>query len=97
MRVLAKKIVREFWQKHPDCKQQLNAWFQETSEAGWGNTMDIKREYPSASFIVNNKVVFNIKENHYRVIVKINYDYKMVWIRFIGTHSEYDKIDAINM
>jgi len=94
LRVIAKKILREFWEEHPDCEQQLKAWFQETSNAEWGNSKDIKREYPSASFLADNRVIFNIKGNHYRLIVKINYAYQMVWIRFIGTHAEYDKIDA---
>lgn len=94
LRVIAKKILREFWQRHSDCEQQLKTWFQEASKAGWKNTKDIKVEYPSASFLAYNRVVFNVKGNHYRLVVRINYDYKMVWIRFIGTHSEYDKIDA---
>jgi mRNA interferase HigB len=94
LRIIAKKVLREFWQKHQDCEQQLKAWFQETSQVEWSSTTDIKKEYPSASFLADNRVVFNIKGNHYRLIVKINYDYKMVWIRFIGTHAEYDKINA---
>jgi mRNA interferase HigB len=94
LRVIAKKILREFWQKHADCEQQLKSWFQEVSKAKWKNTKDIKKEYSTASFLVDNRVVFNIKGNQYRLIVKINYDYQMVWIRFIGTHVEYDKIDA---
>ena len=94
MRVISKKILREFWQKHPDCEQQLKAWFQEAGISEWKSTNDIKIEYPTASFLADNRVVFNIKGNHYRLIVKINYDYQMVWIRFIGTHPEYDKIEA---
>ncbi|MCA0382077.1 MAG: type II toxin-antitoxin system HigB family toxin [Bacteroidetes bacterium] len=94
MRVIAKKILRDFWEKHPDCQQQLQAWYQEASKATWKTPAFIKREYPSASILEGNRVVFNIKGNHYRLIVKINYDYQMVWIRFIGTHAEYDNIDA---
>ena len=94
MRVIAKKILREFWGKHPDCEQQLKAWYQETSQAEWKNPKVIKAEYPSASFLIDNRIVFNIKGNHYRLIVKVNYDYQIVWIRFIGTHAEYNKIDA---
>lgn len=94
MRVIAKKTLLEFWLKHKDCEQQLKAWYQETSKAKWRNTKDIKREYPSASFLADNTVVFNIKGNHYRLICKINYDYQMIWIRFIGTHANYDKVDA---
>lgn len=97
MRVIAKKILREFWKKHTDCEQQLKSWYQEADNAEWKTTKDIKKDYPSASFLVNNRVVFNIKGNHYRLIVKVNYDYQMVWIRFIGTHSAYDKIDATSI
>ena len=94
MRVIAKKILREFWEKHNDCEQQLKAWFQEASKAEWTSPNEIKAEYPSASIIGNDRIVFNIKVNTYRLIVKINFDYLMVWIRFIGTHAEYDKINA---
>ena len=94
MRVIAKKILRDFWEKHADCEQQLKAWFRETEKAQWENINNIKAEYPSASILSSNRIVFNIKGNNYRLIVKINYDYGMVWIRFIGTHAEYDKIDA---
>ena len=94
LRVIAKKILRDFWTKHPDSEQQLKSWFQEASKARWETPRQIKREYPSASFLVNNRIIFNIKGNHYRLIVRINYDYQMLWIRFIGTHTEYDQIDA---
>jgi mRNA interferase HigB len=86
--------LRAFWEKHPDSEQQLKSWFQETSNGEWNSPNEIKIEYPSASILSNNRVVFNIKGNKYRLIVRINYDYKMAWIRFVGTHAEYDKIDA---
>ena len=94
MRIIAKKTLRDFWQKHPDCEQQLKAWHHEVEKAKWKGPKDIKIEYPSASFLQANRVVFNIKGNHYRLIIRINYPYQMVWIRFIGTHAQYDKIDA---
>jgi mRNA interferase HigB len=94
LRIISKKILREFWGKHADSQEQLKSWFQETSRVDWKGPKDIKREYPSVSFLQNNRIVFNIKGNKYRLIVKINFDYQMVWIRFIGTHAEYDKIDA---
>ncbi len=94
MRIIAKKILRDFWEVHPDCEQQLKSWYQETLKAIWNSPKDIKIAYPSASFLAENRVVFNIKGNHYRLIVKINYDYHMILIRFIGTHAEYDKINA---
>ncbi|MFN8308859.1 MAG: type II toxin-antitoxin system HigB family toxin [Chitinophagales bacterium] len=94
MRVIAKPVLRQFWERHPDIEQQLKSWFQEASQATWQGPQAIKKLYPSASVLADNRVVFNIKGNRYRLIVKINYDYQMVWIRFIGTHAEYDKIDA---
>lgn len=97
MRVIAKKILREFWTKHPDCEQQLKAWYSETEKAEWRTTHEIKEEYPSASILGDNRIVFNIKGNNYRLIVRINFQYQMVWIRFIGTHSKYDRIDALTI
>ena len=94
MRVIAKKTLKLFWEKHNDCEQQLKTWYDETAEDTWLSPKDIKVNYPSASFLADNRVVFNIKENTYRLIVKINYKYKIVWVRFIGTHAEYDKINA---
>ena len=94
MRIIAKKTLKDFWEVHPDCEQQLKSWFQETSKAKWNNPKQIKVAYPSASLLAENRVVFNIKGNHYRLIVKINFDYQLMWIRFIGTHAEYDKINA---
>lgn len=94
MRIIAKKILREFWAKHSDCEEQLKAWFQETSNCEWNSPNDVKNNYPSASILGDNRIVFNIKGNHYRLVVKINYDYQMIWIRFVGTHTEYDKINA---
>ena len=94
MRVIAKKTLRDFWKKHKDCEQQLKSWYQEVSNTEWKNSNEIKLEYPTASIIGNNRVVFNIKGNTYRLIIKINFDYQIIWIRFIGTHTEYDKINA---
>ena len=97
MRVIAKSTLRDFWKAHPDTEQQLESWYQEADAANWKGPNDIKREYPSASILANNRVVFNIKGNHYRLIVKFNYAYQIGWIRFIGTHAQYDKIDAKNI
>jgi mRNA interferase HigB len=94
LRVIAKKVLKEFWQKHSDCEQQLKSWYQESTKSNWKNSNDIKREYPTASFLPDNRVVFNIKGNHYRLIIKLNYEYQILWIRFIGTDAECDKINA---
>ena len=72
----------------------MKAWYQEVEKAKWNNLNELKLEYPNASILENNRVCFNIKGNNYRLIVKINFPYQMVWIRFIGTHAEYDKINA---
>ncbi|MBK6609630.1 MAG: type II toxin-antitoxin system HigB family toxin [Sphingobacteriales bacterium] len=97
MRVIAKKILREFWKAHSDCEQQLKAWYQEASNTTWQNINELKADFPSASILNDNKVCFNIKGNNYRLIVRINFSYQMMWIRFIGTHAEYDKIDINKM
>lgn len=94
VRVIAKKILREFWERHKDVEQSLKTWYQEASKAEWSNHHAIKKEYPGASIIGNDRIVFNIKGNTYRLIVKVNFDYGIVWIRFIGTHAEYDKVNA---
>lgn len=94
MRVIAKKTLKEFWERHNDCEQQLKSWYDEAIDMKWSSTRDIKALYPSVSFLNDNRVVFNIKGNSYRLVVKVNYHYKMVWIRFIGTHAQYDRIDA---
>lgn len=94
MRVLSKKILRDFWLKHSDCEQQLKSLYRETEKSEWKNANDIKREYPSASIVRGNRIVINIKGNNYRLIVKINFQYQMVWIRSVGPHKEYDRIDA---
>ena len=94
MSIISKKTLREFWEKHKDSEHQLKSWFQETNSVEWKNPKQIKKEYPSASFLADNRIVFNIKGNKYRLIVKINYDHNILWVRFIGTHAEYDKINA---
>jgi len=94
VRVIAKSTLREFWTNHSDCEERLKSWFNEAESANWISPSDIKKEYPSASILPDNRVVFNIKGNNYRLIVKINYKFGLVWIRFIGTHGDYDKINA---
>jgi mRNA interferase HigB len=94
MRIIARKTLREFWEKHTDAKQALQAWYADTKAASWVSPADIKNTYRNASFITHNRVVFNIKGNQYRLIVSIQYNYGIVYIRFVGSHQEYDKIDA---
>ena len=94
MRVIAFKTIRDFYQQHADAEQSLRVWYKEAEKANWKSPHDIKKEYPSASILGDNRVVFNLKGNSYRLIVKFNYNYGWAWIRFIGTHAGYDKINA---
>jgi mRNA interferase HigB len=94
MRIIARRTLREFWERHPDAEQALRAWFQDVQRSEWKTPNDIRQTYATASFIANNRVVFNIRGNNYRLIVAIKYEFSIVYIRFIGTHQEYDQIDA---
>ena len=94
MRIISQKTLKEFWDQHPDARQSLQAWYNDTKHALWKSPADIKDVYRNASFISNNRVVFNIKGNKYRLIVAIQYEYGIVYIRFVGTHREYGRIDA---
>jgi mRNA interferase HigB len=94
MRIIARRTLREYWAQHPDVEQALQAWYHEVKEAARASPVDIKNVYATASILPNNRVVFNIRGNQYRLVVTVNYAYRMVYIRFIGTHHEYDKIDA---
>jgi mRNA interferase HigB len=94
MRVIAVSALRAFWVKHPDAEQALKAWYQEALNATWTQPADIKASYRNASVLKNRRVVFNIKGNDYRLIVAIAYKLQIVYIKFIGTHQEYDRVDA---
>lgn len=94
MRIISRKAIREFWENHSDARQPLQAWYADVKQADWESPADIKATYRNASVIANNRVVFNIKGNKYRVIVAIHYPGGIVFIRFVGTHTEYDQMDA---
>ena len=94
MRIISRRALRDFWESHADAQQALQAWYADVKHATWKTPAEIKREYRSASFLGNNRVVFNIKGNKYRVIVAVQYRVQLVYIRFVGTHAEYDQIDA---
>lgn len=94
LRIISRKALRDFWEKpgRHDAEQPLRAWLSEIKAAKWKNSAEIKLKYRSASIIDNRRVVFNICGNKYRLIVAINYQIGIVFIRFLGTHAEYDKI-----
>ena len=96
MHIIKRKTLVEFFEKPgcQDAKGALEAWYYEAKHAQWASPADVKVQYGSASILKGNRVVFNIAGNKYRLVVRINYDSKTVFVRFIGTHKEYDKIDA---
>ncbi len=80
--------------RHPDAEQPLKAWLEEATNASWTQPSDIKERYRSASILKNRRVVFNIKGNDYRLVVAIAYKVQVVYVKFVGTHKEYDAVDA---
>lgn len=96
IRVISVKKLKDFWNnpKYKDAQQPLRAWYAEAKLSEWKKPSDIKMHYRNASFLANNRVVFNIKGNDYRLVVAIKYEFQIVYIRFIGTHKQYDKINA---
>lgn len=99
MRIIAKRTLREFWQRpgRADATQPLRAWFAEASKAQWLSPADVKAKYRSASIVGGNRAIFNIAGNKYRLVVLIRYQKGIVFIRFIGTHEEYDRVDVENV
>jgi mRNA interferase HigB len=97
MRIIARRTLRLFWEKHRDSEGPLKAWFAEVEKADWSTTADIKRRYPTASIVDAERVVFNIKGNNYRLIVKVWFAGKAVWIKFVGTHADYDDVDVASL
>ena len=92
MRIIARRTLREFWTRHARAEQPLKAWFAETSRAAWVGPQDVKDAYRHASFLGDKRVVSKIAGNHYRLITHINYDFQIIYIKFVGTYAEYDRI-----
>lgn len=97
MRVIALSTLREFWNRssaHADARQPIRAWYRRALRAQWASPADVKADFASASILRGGRVVFNIGGNKYRLVVQINYQFGIVYIRFVGTHAQYDQIDA---
>ena len=94
MKVLRTDLIEEFGKKHADARSASSAWLQEVCEAEWEKPADIKQGFPTASFLPNRVVVFNIKGNDYRLVAAIDYEGQILFIKWLGTHAEYDKIDV---
>jgi mRNA interferase HigB len=93
-RIFAKSTLREFWELNPDSEQYLKTWYDTVINSDWKTPNDVKKTYANASILKNSRIVFNIKGNAYRLVVKINFEKQWGFIKFIGSHVEYDKIDA---
>jgi mRNA interferase HigB len=94
MRVIALGTLREFWERHPDAEQALRAGYDEAKHADWPSPQAIRARYAHASFVGSNRVVFNIKGNSYRLVVAVAWRFGAVYVKFVGTHADYDRIDA---
>jgi mRNA interferase HigB len=94
MRVIAVRSLREFWQRHPDAERPLRAWHDEVTRASWHTPAEVKAQFRNASILGGRRVVFNIKGNDYRLVAALAYNTGVLFIEFIGTHAEYDRIDA---
>ncbi len=96
MRIIAFRTLREFFEKkkYSDSEISLRAWYHDAKVAEWTNSNDLKQQYKNASIVGDGRVVFNIKGNDYRLVVAIDYEFQVIYIRFVGTHDQYDKMDA---
>jgi mRNA interferase HigB len=96
MRIIAFRTLREFFEKpeYSDSEPSLRAWYHDAKTAEWKSPNELRQQYKYASFVGEGRVVFNIKGNDYRLIVAIDYEFQVIFIRFIGTHNQYDKIDT---
>jgi mRNA interferase HigB len=100
MRIIARRTLHEFVRRrtgskdHPALKAALDAWFDEVKKARWASTADVKRHYATASIVSADRIVFNIKGNDYRLVVAVDFEKGIIWIKWIGTHKDYDKIDV---
>ncbi len=93
-RIFAKSTLRKYWEKHPDVEQHLKTWYDTVMNSDWKSPNEVKQTYANASILKDNRIIFNIKGNSYRIVAKFNFEKQWIFIRFIGTHQEYNEIDA---
>ena len=94
MRIVAKRTLREFWERHPDARAPLEHWYQQVRRANWDTPAEVTAQWPRSSIVGRNRVVFRIRGNQYRLVVEIFYPGRQVFIKFIGTHAEYDRVNV---
>lgn len=92
--MISKRPLKACWERHPDSKESLLAWLRQAEHEDWASPAGLKAMYRTASILGKGRAVFNVRGNSYRIVVRINYAYRIVYIRFVGTHAEYDEIDA---
>ena len=97
MNVVSRKTIVEFYQKHIDALEPLETWYKVCRKAAWRNFNEIRSTYPTADWVGDDRVVFNIKGNKYRLIGRFSFRYKSIQVKWIGTHAEYDKIDVLKV
>ena len=97
MRIHSKRTLREFWQRHRDAEAALDEWYNTVERVHWTTPADVRSIYPNASILSHNRAVFRIKGNAYRLVVRIDYDNGVVFIRFVGTHARYNRINALEV
>lgn len=97
MRVLSKRTLREFWLQHEDCENQLLGWYKEVKLSQYQTPDEFVAAFTNCRSIGKNRYIFNIKGNKYHLVIKANFDLKTIWIRFIGTHSQFENINALEI
>ena len=93
-RIFAKSTLREYWERHPDSEQYLKTWYDTAMNTEWKSPNEVKKTYGNASILKDSRIVFNIKGNSYRLVTKFNFEKQWIFIRFIGTHEEYNRTDV---
>jgi len=90
MRIISKSTLREFWEEYPDIQQPLLSWYKVARKANWKNLNEVKQQFSTCKILGNDRIIFKIKGNNYRLVVKITFVNQIIWIRFIGSHKDYD-------
>lgn len=93
-RIFVKSTLKEFWENHPDSEQYLKTWYDTAMHSEWKSPSDVKRTYANTSILRDSRIVFNMKGNSYRLVAKFNFEKQWIFIRFIGSHKDYERIDA---
>ena len=94
MRIIAKSTLRDYWTVNKNAEQALLSWYKVANKAKWSNFNEVKQQFGTCKVVGNDRIIFKVRGNNYRLIIKISFENKLIWIRFIGTHSEYDLINA---